>query len=79
MNIEVIWSNFLKTIKEQITSLAFDTWFKDTKLLEIKDGKAKIVVPMHVHKKHLIENYSEMIENTLNLFTGTNFDIDIIL
>jgi len=79
MNIEVIWSNFLKTIKEQITSLAFDTWFKDTRLLELKDGKAKIVVPMHVHKKHLIENYNEMIENTLNLVTGTNFNIDFIL
>jgi len=79
MNIDVIWINFLKTIKEQITSLAYDTWFKDTKLLELKNGKAKVVVPMHVHKKHLIENYSEMIENTLNSITGTNFDIEFIL
>lgn len=79
MNTEVIWSNFLKTIKEQITSLAYDTWFKDTRLIELKDGKAKIVVPMHVHKKHLIENYTEMIGNTLNQVTGTNFDIEFIL
>lgn len=79
MNINVIWSNFLNNIKEQITSLAFDTWFKDTKLVEISDGRALILVPMHIHKKHLIENYSEMIENTLNIVTGTNFDIDFIL
>ncbi len=79
MNTNVIWTNFLNSIKEQITSLAFDTWFKDTKLVELSNGKAKILVPMHIHKKHLIENYSEMIENTLNLVTGTNFDIEFIL
>ena len=79
MNTNVIWANFLNKIKEQITSLAFDTWFKDTKLVELSNGKALILVPMHVHKKHLIENYSEMIENTLNLVTGTNFEIDFIL
>jgi len=32
-----------------------------------------------VHKKHLIENYSEMIESTLNSITGTNFNIEFIL
>ncbi len=79
MNVNVIWTNFLNKIKEQITSLAFDTWFKDTKLVELQNGKATILVPMHVHKKHLIENYSEMIENTLNLVTGTNFEIEFIL
>lgn len=79
MNVNVIWTNFLNSIKEQITSLAFDTWFKDTKLVELTNGKAIILVPMHIHKKHLIENYSEMIENTLNLVTGTNFEIDFIL
>ena len=79
MNVNIIWTNFLQNIKEQITSLAFDTWFKDTKLVELNNGKALILVPMHVHKKHLIENYSEMIENTLNLVTGTNFEIDFIL
>jgi len=79
MNVNIIWTNFLENIKEQITSLAFDTWFKDTKLVELNNGRALILVPMHVHKKHLIENYSEMIENTLNLVTGTNFEIDFIL
>ena len=79
MNVNVIWSNFLNSIKEQITSLAFETWFKDTKLIELTNGKALILVPMHIHKKHLVENYSEMIENTLNLVTGTNFDIEFVL
>ena len=31
----------------------------------IVDDKAYIIVPMQIHKKHLIDNYSEMIINKL--------------
>ncbi len=79
MNVTNLWTNFLDKIKKNVTSLAFDTWFKDTKLLEIKDGKAIILVPMPIHKKHLSENYSEVIDETFNELTGTNFDTDFVL
>ena len=46
MNTEIIWNNFLGKIKERISSLSYDTWFKDTKLYKIDKGTAIIVVPM---------------------------------
>jgi len=79
MNVDALWNSFLEKIKKNITSLAFDTWFKDTKLIEIKDGTAIIMVPMPIHKKHLSENYSDIIDETFNLLTGTNFDTDFLL
>lgn len=79
MNVNSLWENFLEKIRKEITSLSFDTWFKDTKLLEIKDGKAIIIVPMPIHKKHLAENYGEIIDETFNILTGTNFDTEFIL
>ena len=79
MNVNIIWDNFLDNIKLQITSLSFETWFKNTSLLEIKDGIAKIVVETYVHKKHLLENYTDLIIDTLNVVTGTNFYIEFIL
>ncbi len=79
MDINNLWHNFLEKIKGNVTSLAFDTWFKDTNLIEIKDGKAIIMVPMAIHKKHLSENYIEIIDETFNLLTGTNFDAEFIL
>ena len=79
MNIDTIWDNFLINIKAQVTSLAFDTWFKDTKLVFLDNKIAKVLVPMHVHKKHLNDNYKEIIENTFNQITGTNFNIEYIL
>jgi len=74
-----LWNKFLDIIKKKITQLSFDTWFKDTKIYEIKDGIAKILVPMHVHKKHLIENYNDLIKETFNEVTSTNFEFEFIL
>lgn len=79
MNVDILWQNFLSQIKENLTSLAFDTWFHDTKLHKLEDGKAIIIVPMQIHKKHLADKYSSLIIEKLNDITGTNFDLDFIL
>lgn len=74
MDLNILWNNFLDKIKEQVSSLSYETWFKDTKLHSLKDGQATIVVPMNLHKKHLMENYKEEIESVFNQLTGTNFN-----
>ncbi len=79
MNVDVLWSNFLVQIKNDLTSLSFDTWFKDTKLYKLEDGKAYIIVPMPIHKKHLSDNYGDLILNKLNEITGTNFELLFLL
>ena len=79
MNVAVLWNNFLDSIKDDITSLCYTTWFSETELFELKDGKAKIIVPMPIHKKHLSDNYSDLIRDTLNLVTGTNFELEFVL
>ena len=79
MNVDILWQNFLSQIKEDLTRLAFDTWFHDTKLHKLEDGKAIIIVPMQIHKKHLADKYSSLIIEKLNDITGTNFDLDFIL
>ncbi len=79
MNVAVLWNSFLDAIKEDVTSLCFTTWFKDTELFELKDGKARIIVPMSIHKKHLSDNYYDLIRDTLNTITGTNFELEFVL
>lgn len=79
MNVDILWQNFLSQIKEDLTSLAFDTWFHDTKLHKLEDGKAFIIVPMQIHKKHLADKYSSLIIEKLNDITGTNFELDFVL
>jgi len=79
MNITVIWDKVLDSLKSQLSSVSYETWFSDTKLLNINDGIAKVLVPSHVHKKHLKENYNDFVENVFSVITGTNFNIEYVL
>jgi chromosomal replication initiator protein len=79
MDKDTIWLNFLNIIREKLTPLPFDTWFKGTKLYELDNGTAKVIVPMHIHKKHLSDNYLDMIVESFNEVTGTNFEFEFIL
>ena len=46
MNVDVLWQNFLNQIKDELSSLAYTTWFVDTKLYKLENGKAIIIIPM---------------------------------
>ncbi len=73
MDINILWNKFLDKIKEKVSSLSYEAWFKDTKLHSLNDGQATIIVPMNLHKKHLMENYKDEMEEIFNQLTGTNF------
>lgn len=79
MNVEIIWSKLLDILKEQLTSLSYNTWFKETELYKLSNGKAYIIVPMIVHKKHISENFSEILSSILFDITNTNYDLVFLL
>lgn len=79
MNNDVIWNNFLGTIKSRLNSISYETWFKDTRLAELNDETAKVIVPTPIHKKHLTESYKDLIDELFNSITGTNFNIEFYL
>ena len=55
MNIDNLWDNFLEKIKPRISSLSYDTWFKNTKLVSLDNNIAKILVDSPLQKKSLQE------------------------
>lgn len=68
-----LWDEFLKIIKDKISTLSYQTWFEDTSLYSIEDNVATIIVPMHLHQKHLLDNYSDLIAETFDYLTGNNY------
>ncbi len=76
MDLNNIWSSFLDKIKESIAPMLFETWFMETKLVELKEEIAKVIVPMHIHKKHLKENYNDLIVENFSKITGSNFGFE---
>ena len=78
MDLDNIWNNFLVKIKDEVLPVPYDVWFKDTKLIELKDDKAKVLVQDLVHKKHMISQWNTTIENVFSEITGSNFKFEYI-
>ena len=79
MNVEQLWNSFLEKIKTKVSKISYDTWFADSKLIEIKDNIAIVEVTMHIQKKNLKENYNELIEEVFTEVSGSNFKFKYVL
>ncbi len=73
MDLNTLWSNFLDKIKPSLSSMSYETWFKDTKLISLDNGKATVEVPMLIHKNHLKNSYGDLIDDIFLELTSTNF------
>ena len=65
--------------KTKLNSLSYDTWFSTSKLVELNEEHAVIIVPTIAHKKHLSESYIDIISDIFNSITGTNFNFEFVL
>ena len=79
MDLNNIWNSFLEKIKTQISDIAYDTWFSETKLINLNNNTATVIVPYHIHKKNLSENYSDIIEEVFTDITGSNFKFNYVV
>lgn len=78
MDMTAIWTEFLNKIENQISPIMFDTYFKETKLIQLNENQATVLVPMHVYKKYLKENYNDFIEEVFTTIVGTKFKFEYL-
>lgn len=76
MDLNHLWNSFLTKIQENLSPMSYETWFMETKLVNLDEGIATIEVPMHIHKNHLKNNYNDLIEEIFTEVTGTNFKFE---
>lgn len=79
MDLQNMWKSFLEKIKLKISDIAYDTWFSETELINLDEHKATVLVPYNVHQKNLAENYNDIIVETFQEITGTNFNFEFVL
>ena len=81
MNNNELWQKFLNNIKDEITDISFNIWFNedDTKLYSFKDDVATITVNQDFIKKHLEDNYMDIMAEAMYKVTNSNININIIL
>ena len=79
MNNEELWSKILTKIKNELSSLSFETWFQDTKLYSLNNGVAKIIVPMLLHKDHLRAKYKDLITSCFIEEIGETVELEFLI
>ncbi len=73
------WDDFLNIIKSKLSSVSYDTWFKDTSLSKVTNDSIDILVPMSFHKDFLNKNYYDLIDSIITSLTGKNYDINFVV
>jgi chromosomal replication initiator protein len=79
MTQEEIWQSVLAQIQLNISRANFATWFKDTKVLDIKEGQAVILVPNSFAKEWLENKYHKSIFKILHNLNEGIKDIKYIV
>ncbi len=74
MDTSVIWNNFLEKIKDRLSPLSYDLWFKETYLYSMDNSTVTIIVPSKLHITHLDDNYKDDIVEIFSLLTGNNYN-----
>ena len=77
MDINNFKNNFLDSIKIKVTTTSYNTWFKDIDFY-FNNNDIYLITPHESCRKHLINNYKDIIEDIiLDINNNLNF-IDII-
>lgn len=67
--LDSIWNEVLNKLEKKIRPILFQTWFKDTKLIDLSKEQAVVLVPLDVHKKHIEEQYINILKDTFKEIT----------
>jgi chromosomal replication initiator protein len=73
-----IWRKVLTSIQSNINKQSFDMWLKDTVPLSMLENTLKIKVIDEVAKRHISDNYSNLISSVLKDITGQSMLCEFI-
>ena len=79
MEIDILWTKILDQLKNELPSVSYQTWFEDTKLYELKNGVATILVPLAIHKAHINTHYRALLIDCFNNEINAQIEVEFLL
>src|SRR3989344_4849332 len=73
------WQKILSLIKEQVSPTNFKTWFSQTTLGSIGDGKIVIIVPSAFVKGQLIARYDKLLSESVEKILGSKHQLEYLI
>lgn len=77
MDVKKIWEDTLEILEPSVTTVVFNTWFKDAKPISIEEDTLTLSMSNELIVK-MIKRYSALIQNALQTVTGKWLMIDFI-
>lgn len=65
-------------LKEEITTIAYDTWIKNMKINKLTDDTIILVAESDIHKDFIYGSYLDLISNTFKYITKKAYRIEIL-
>ncbi|HET58684.1 MAG TPA: chromosomal replication initiator protein DnaA [Deltaproteobacteria bacterium] len=75
MNLETIWSESTKIIKDNVTNQNFETWIKPIKIQSIEDNTVTLSVPNKFFRDWIVDNYYSLICDAVSSVASTSVSI----
>ena len=81
-NINDIWGNVTKQLRDEMSTVAFDTWIKPIKPVEGAGDSITLCVPGglqkgSLNKSMIMTKYRSLIESSIKNVTGKSLDLDV--
>ena len=76
---ESFWNEGIKIIKERVSQQNFDTWIKPIRIVSLEDNNVLLGVPNKFFKDWLVDNYIDLISNSLPNISGIDVDIRFVV
>ncbi len=74
-----VWKECLKSIKENVTLMTYNTWFLPIKPLELSDYTLKVQIPSQFFWEWIDEHYNTLINRTILDIIGTEARLSYII
>lgn len=80
MNIELLWENSIKNLKQTISSeVAYNLYLKDAVPVSFDGGVLTVSVPMSINKTMIDNRYKNQIETILSNILGNQAELNIVV
>jgi chromosomal replication initiator protein len=79
LNTKQIWQAALGDLQLQIPRSEFDTWMKETMLVDLEDNQAIVGTPNIFTRDQLVRKYTDPIRNTLNSILGYPVQVQVVI
>ena len=78
MTSEELMYSAKELLKDEVTTIAYDTWIKNIKISRLTDDTITIVAESDIHKDFISEKYFNLISNTFKYITKKIYNIEIL-